>query len=624
MSIPFTNTSSIHSYSARSIKGATYFLHLRKQLQINTERMSVNADSNDIEDLINTTNTLSRTDSGSVITETLESCDANKKPKIDDDLQNAYIPNKKLDDKNRNLSQLSTLDGGIPGSHSVYVKTWGCSHNWSDSEYMAGILIQNGYKVTFDEEEAIECNIWILNSCTVKGRAQNLFESALKKAKSLKKYVVSAGCVPSGDKHNKLWSDVSIIGVQQIGNIHYVVQQTLAGNIVRLLRDKKVQINEAKQRRKAGGAPLSMPKLRRNKLEEIVPINTGCLNHCTYCKTKHARGDLGSYDIDEIVQRIRSVLLEGEVRIINLESEDTGAYGIDLGTNIAELLEQIEVQILNDASLSRNMMLRLGISNPPYFLSHARAVSKILAHPRVFTYIHIPVQSGSNRVLYDMKRKYTVQEFEELCDIMMKELDGDVHICTDIIAGFPTETDECWNKTMDLVEKWKFSTMYISPFFARPGTPAASFEYVFADNQMDINRCKKERVRQMTQLCQTFEPFKKRLNSTQFWICHQGRARDGIHFVGLNKYAEKILVKLPEELDDVDLSGKILHVHVFQCGKKYMYATVGDEYRKLLKKHPNHINYVQLKQELNAQIHGKLYIVTTLCVAILISFFFVM
>lgn len=206
----------------------------------------------------------------------LESCDLNKTPQIDEDLKKEYIVNEKLDNENRNLSTLSTLNGGIPGSHSVYVKTWGCSHNWSDSEYMAGILIKNGYRVTFKDDESVDANIWVLNSCTVKGRAQNLFESALKKAKSLSKYVVTAGCVPSGDKKNELWKDVSIIGVQQIDQINYVVQQTLNGNVVQLLKNKKVSNDDSK--RKAGGAPLSMPKLRRNNYEEIVPINTGCLN----------------------------------------------------------------------------------------------------------------------------------------------------------------------------------------------------------------------------------------------------------------------------------------------------------------------------------------------------------
>lgn len=329
------------------------------------------------------------------------------------------------------------------------------------------------------------------------------------------------------------------------------------------------------------------------------------------------------------MDRIKEVLKEG-VRIINLESEDTGAYGIDIGTNIAKLLEEIEKQILNDPKVSRNMMLRLGISNPPYFLVHAPKVAKILKHEKVFNYIHIPVQSGSNKVLYDMKRKYTIQEFNELCEIMINE-SKDVHICTDIIAGFPTETNESWIKTIDLVKKWKFTTMYISPFFPRPGTPAANFDYVYGDNdRVNIDRIKKERVRELTNLFQTFEPFKKRLNTEQFWICDKGLAKDGIHFIGLNKFAEKILVKPPKmddiKIDDIDLSGKIFKVFVFECGKKYMYGKICKEFIQLLKEYPDEINYIQLQKDLCQQktktmCFNKFCVLTVVLIAIVVGLF---
>lgn len=177
------------------------------------------------------------------------------------------------------------------------------------------------------------------------------------------------------------------------------------------------------------------------------------------------------------------MIKEDNIRIINLESEDTGAYGLDINTNIAELLQAIKCEILDDEMLSRNIMLRLGISNPPYFLQHAKKVAEILKHKKVFSYMHIPVQSGSNQVLYDMKRKYTIEEFEHLCRIMKEEI-PDLHICTDVIAGFPTETNAMWDQTMCIVKRWQFPTLYISPFFARPATPAAKMRYVFADNQV--------------------------------------------------------------------------------------------------------------------------------------------
>ena len=116
--------------------------------------------------------------------------------------------------------------------------------------------------------------------------------------------------------------------MQQIDRIVEVVEETLKGNSVRLMGQKK------KDSRKQGGARLDLPKVRRNPLIEIIAVNTGCLNECTYCKTKHARGQLGSYYPEEIVERMRQSFGEGVVEIW-LTSEDTGAYGRDIGTNVS-------------------------------------------------------------------------------------------------------------------------------------------------------------------------------------------------------------------------------------------------------------------------------------------------
>ncbi len=150
---------------------------------------------------------------------------------------------------------------------------------------------------------------------------------------------------------------MSVIGVQQIDRIVEVVEETLKGNTVRLMGKKK------RDNKKYGGASLNLPKMRRNPLIEIIAINTGCLNECTYCKTKHARGELGSYYPDEIVERVKQSFQEGVVEIW-LTSEDTGAYGKDIGTNIVELLWKMIEHIPGGC------MLRIGMTNPPYILEH--------------------------------------------------------------------------------------------------------------------------------------------------------------------------------------------------------------------------------------------------------------
>jgi threonylcarbamoyladenosine tRNA methylthiotransferase CDKAL1 len=252
---------------------------------------------------------------------------------------------------------------------------------------------------------------------------------------------------------------LSIIGVQQIDRVVEVVEETLKGNTVRLLGTKK------EHGKKIGGAPLLLPKVRRNPLIEIIAINTGCLNQCTYCKTKHARGDLGSYPPEEIVERAKLAFEEGVVEIW-LTSEDTGTYGRDIGTSLPELLWKL-VEVIPEGC-----RLRLGMTNPPYILEHLEEISKIMNHPRVYSFLHVPVQSGSDQVLADMKREYCRKDFELVVDFLRSRISG-MTVATDIICGFPTETEANFEETISLCEKYKFPSLFINQFFPRPGTPAA-------------------------------------------------------------------------------------------------------------------------------------------------------
>jgi threonylcarbamoyladenosine tRNA methylthiotransferase CDKAL1 len=288
----------------------------------------------------------------------------------------------------------------LPGAATIFCKTQGCSHNNSDGEYMAGLLAAQGYRIVLEEARKHEADLWLLNSCTVKGPSEQTFLNDIQAGQAAGKRVVVAGCVPQADRRpDSPWSKLSVIGVQAIDQVVHVVEQTLQDNVVSLYREARVPVEEgiahasalgkhevdAQPMRKAGGARLDMPKVRRNPFIEIIPINTGCLNQCTYCKTKHARGDLGSYHPDEIVARLNVVLHEG-VREIWLTSEDTGTYGRDIGTSIVELLERLLAAM--DAHPVQDAMLRVGMTNPPYILEHIERMGKLLLHPKVYAFLH--------------------------------------------------------------------------------------------------------------------------------------------------------------------------------------------------------------------------------------------
>jgi threonylcarbamoyladenosine tRNA methylthiotransferase CDKAL1 len=412
----------------------------------------------------------------------------------------------------------------IPGRGVVHVKTFGCSHNVSDSEFMAGQLGAYGYELSDDPDAA---DVWVVNTCTVKNPSQSAMNTTIAKAKGAGKRLVVAGCVPQGDKNARELEGLSVLGVTQIDRIVEVVERTLEGHAVRLLEKKALP-------------SLDLPKVRRNRHVEILPLSTGCLGACTYCKTKHARGELGSYAPEALAARVATAVAEG-VTEIWLSSEDTGAYGIDLGTDVTRLFRDLVKELPEDGSC----MLRLGMTNPPYILAHLPAVAEAMKHPSVYAFLHVPVQAGSDSVLDAMRREYTVGEFETVCDYLLANV-PDITIATDIICGFPGETTEDWNKTMSLCRKYDFREVHISQFYPRPGTPAARMKRV------DTKEVKR-RSRELTAYVESYSPHAHLLNTTQrVWVTDV--AKDGVSLVGHTKSYEQVLLR--PDVDDENAKTK--------------------------------------------------------------------
>ncbi|NXO05303.1 CDKAL methylthiotransferase, partial [Rhinopomastus cyanomelas] len=431
-------------------------------------------------------------------------------------------------------------DSIIPGAQKIWIRTWGCSHNNSDGEYMAGQLAAYGYKIT---DNSMEADLWLLNSCTVKNPAEDHFRNSIKKAQEGNKKVVVAGCVPQAQPRQDYLKGLSIIGVQQIDRVVEVVEETIKGHSVRLLGQKK------DNGKRLGGARLDLPKIRKNPLIEIISINTGCLNACTYCKTKHARGDLASYPIEELVDRARQSFQEGVCEIW-LTSEDTGAYGRDIGTDLPTLLWKL-VEVIPEGA-----MLRLGMTNPPYILEHLEEMAKILKHPRVYAFLHIPVQSASDSVLMDMRREYCVADFKQVVDFLKEKVPG-ITIATDIICGFPGETDEDFQETMKLVEHYRFPSLFINQFYPRPGTPAAKMHQVPA-------AVKKQRTKDLSQLFHSYNPYDHKVGERQRVLVTE-ESFDSSHYVAHNRFYEQVLVP-----KDPQLMGKMVEVNIYEAGKHFM------------------------------------------------------
>ncbi|XP_005997355.1 threonylcarbamoyladenosine tRNA methylthiotransferase isoform X2 [Latimeria chalumnae] len=397
-------------------------------------------------------------------------------------------------------------------------------------------------------ENPSDADLWLLNSCTVKNPAEDHFRNSIMKAREQDKKVVVAGCVPQAQPRMDYLKGLSVIGVQQIDRVVEVVEETIKGHSVRLLGQKK------DNGKRLGGARLDLPKIRKNPLIEIISINTGCLNACTYCKTKHARGDLASYPVEELVDRAKQSFQEGVCEIW-LTSEDTGAYGRDIGTDLPTLLWKL-VEVIPEGA-----MLRLGMTNPPYILEHLEEMAKILVHPRVYAFLHVPVQSASDSVLMDMKREYCIADFKRVADFLKEKVPG-ITIATDIICGFPEETDEDFQETMKLVQEYRFPSLFINQFYPRPGTPAARMKQV-------PGHVKKQRTKELSQLFHSYNPYDHKVGERQHVLVTE-ESFDSQYYVAHNKFYEQVLVP-----KNPNFMGKMIEVDIYEAGKHYLKGKPG-------------------------------------------------
>ncbi len=415
----------------------------------------------------------------------------------------------------------------------IYIKTFGCSLNQSDSEQLAGLLTKAGFTATQKPEDA---DLIILNSCTVKGPAENALFKELKRWKDKK--LVITGCIPQTDKE-KL-KEYSLIGTKNLYQIVEVVQETLKGNRIQLLAS-------------SGNPDLALPRIRKNKNVGIVPVSRGCLGRCTFCKTKAARGNLYSYHPEKIVSLAKEYLADG-VNELWLTSQDCGCYGFDIKTDLAELLKKL-------TGLQGDFKIRIGMANPNHILKILPELIQAYKNKKVFRFLHLPIQSGNNQTLNAMKRDYSVKEFKKIISAFRQEIPK-ITISTDIICGFPGETEEQFEDSLELTRWLRPKVLNISRFWPREKTPAAKMKSRL------ISRIIKERSRKLHHL---FRKLGKEENEKELGrikeVLIEEKIKNG--FVGRDENYRPIIIQEKAKLGQkmkvkivdcsaIDLRGKII------------------------------------------------------------------
>jgi MiaB-like tRNA modifying enzyme len=334
----------------------------------------------------------------------------------------------------------------------IFIKTFGCALNQSDSELMAGLLKKADFEIVDNEEDAF---VIIINTCSVKQPTENKFFKYLEHLKTYEhKKIIIAGCIPQ-TLPEKL-KGYPLLGTSQVSNIVQLVEEVINNNPIEMLAKENLQ-------------RLNLPKIRKNKVIEIIPICEGCLGEpCAYCIVKKARGELRSYPVEEILAQLKEAVVKDKIPEIWLTAQDTGCYGKDIGTNLPSLLKEI-VKIPGD------FKIRLGMINPNHTYEFLSDLIGIYKSEKLFKFLHIPVQSGNNDILQSMRRKYTVEQFKEIINKFRQHI-PDITIATDIICGFPGESDLQFNDSLTLIKQITPDVLNISRFWPRPKTKAAKMK----------------------------------------------------------------------------------------------------------------------------------------------------
>ncbi len=347
-----------------------------------------------------------------------------------------------------------------------YLITYGCTLNRADSDRMDLILSQEGH-VRVDRLELAE--VVVFNTCGVKEATHNRVIETLRKLRSLGIPTVVTGCMYVAEKEiRKVYPEVVILPTMCEHMISRAVDQVVSGRWGTITCE--------------GFKPLHLPKVEG--VISRIPISEGCLGSCTYCFTRVARGILHSYKPVDIRRTMEYAVQQG-AREIQITSQDTGAYGLDIGTDLPTLLGSL-------LDVEGDYRIRLGMINPQFVIRYLRQLTGILSSSRMYRFIHIPVQSGSDRVLRDMKRGYT-REQVDLIVKRLRESIPDITIATDLIIGYPTETEDDFLETLDLIKRDRFDVVNVSRFSPRPYTEAKHLR------PLD-NRLVKERIRRVNSL----------------------------------------------------------------------------------------------------------------------------
>jgi len=355
----------------------------------------------------------------------------------------------------------------------VLIESYGCAMNFSDSEIVASILSEQGYNTT---QELDDADLILINTCSIRDKAEQTvrkrlqeFNKQKKKNKKLKVGVL--GCMAERLKEQLLEEEKivdMVVGPDAYKDIPNLLQEVDAGkNAVNVLLSKDETYGD-----------ISPVRLSSNGVTAFVSITRGCDNMCTFCVVPFTRGRERSRDPESILEEIKELESKGykEITLLGQNVDSYLWYGGGLKKDFKKASELQQVTAVDFAMLLDKvaravpkMRIRFSTSNPQDM--HRSVIETMAKHENICNHIHLPVQSGSDRVLKAMNRQHTVEEYKRLVDTIYELIPG-CAISQDIICGFPTETEKDHQDTLSLMEYVKYDFGYMYAYSERPGTYA--------------------------------------------------------------------------------------------------------------------------------------------------------
>jgi MiaB-like tRNA modifying enzyme len=423
----------------------------------------------------------------------------------------------------------------------AYIENYGCTSNKFDLEIILAHLKQAGYEVTYDSKEA---DIILVNTCGVKKPTEDRVLAKLRFYGKLNKPLIITGCLPKINKnaiHQATPNFSAILDPQSLDKIPSAIRSVENGERNIVYTSEKPMIK------------LLQPKIRLNPVIEILSISEGCTGACTYCCVKFARGTLRSYPKKTIIEIISKAVSEG-VKEVWMTSQDNGAYGQDIGTNLAELIQE-------SCKVEGKFRIRVGMMNPNHAISMLPKLIHAYQEEKIFKFLHLPVQSGDDKTLKRMNRYYTVSDFKESVQ-SFKEKIPELTLSTDIICGFPDESPEDFERTLNLIEETQPDIVNISKFFSRPNTLA---EKMIQLDALEV----KNRSRRLTKLVNAVSM--KRNRSWLNWegevlVDEKGRENS---WIGRNFAYKPIVIRSKEPV-----LGRFFRVKVIKTFRTYLEGEV--------------------------------------------------